>query len=210
MDFTSLDSLVAVVLAGSLAMERLVTILKTFMPRTFGEPGPAPEDVYKQEAYDRRSEEGESAKGLTRATGEKDATRRSHAVEPLAQYRVLGAVPTGYAEFEGRRIKVLLLVLTASVVTAYLLGQPETKDVPYRFVKAGENRIHWFLFGLLISGGSAFWSQVLGFVSAAKDVRATQRAQPQEPSPVIFVNRADPPRLDTGKRSDLPDTTDSA
>ncbi|MBV5324924.1 MAG: hypothetical protein J0626_06460, partial [Rhodospirillaceae bacterium] len=32
--------------------------------------------------------------------------------------------------------------------------------------------VHWLPFALLISGGSAFWTQVVGYVSAAKDFRA--------------------------------------
>src|SRR5438045_8772087 len=43
----NLDALVAVLLAGSLAMERLVTVVKTVLPQTFGEPGARPGGVFE-------------------------------------------------------------------------------------------------------------------------------------------------------------------
>src|SRR3954468_7962620 len=47
MRLDNLQSLVAVVLAGSLAMERVVTITKTIGPSIFGEPGVGPGGVFE-------------------------------------------------------------------------------------------------------------------------------------------------------------------
>jgi hypothetical protein len=40
--------------------------------------------------------------------------------------------------------------------------------------------VHWTLFGLMISGGSAFWTSVVSFASAAKDARALAKADMAE------------------------------
>jgi hypothetical protein len=117
----ALSSLASLALAGSLAVERLVTIIKTFFPSL------------SEVAHPRRGESDERAD-------------------------------------MDRRLRVLLVTIFASQLTAFILasGDGGLGDT----VKVGPAQgIPWPLFGLLISGGSAFWTSIVAYVSALKDVQ---------------------------------------
>jgi hypothetical protein len=84
-----------------------------------------------------------------------------------------------------RRIRVLLTAFIVAFALATLIAdQPITglgflDGLPFwASYGAGENggKIATPLLALLASGGSAFWTSVVGFVSAARDVRVQQRA----------------------------------
>jgi hypothetical protein len=133
MRIADLSSLAAVVLAGSLTMERLVTIVKTVAPRRFAEPVHPPINVS----------------------------------ELIAD--------------RGRRLRVLALVFSASLLTAYVLAEPATacksgaKCASLEVQYGTDLAIPWLLFAFLISGGSAFWANIVGYTSALKDVRIEQK-----------------------------------
>lgn len=117
----ALSSLASLALAGSLAVERLVTIVKTFFPSLSEVARPA--------------------------WGESDER----------------------ADMD-RRLRVLLVTIFASQLTAFILasGDGSLADT----VKIGPAQgIPWPLFGLLISGGSAFWTSIVSYASALKDVQ---------------------------------------
>jgi hypothetical protein len=157
-----LSDLVAVVLAGSLVMERGVAIVKTLAPKVFGDPGPDPEAIFKPDPK----------------------LDRPQRVDP--RRKVMGV-----RWYHGRRAVVLILVLIMSGLIAYLLS--ENQRVTYG--TAGS--MHWIMFAFLISGGSAFWAQLLGFVSAVKDFRVEQGKKTTDAANgVIVVNTADTPRLE--------------
>lgn len=151
MNLERADALLTAILAGSLIMERLVTIAKTLLPGVFGDPGADPEA----------------------------SARWTHG---LAERRI-----GKYRRSELRRLFVLALVLSSSFITAYLL-----RDSDGRISYAPNSWVPWSLFALLISGGSAFWAQLVGFVSAAKDFRAQHAGAP--PEKVFVVDLADKPR----------------
>lgn len=163
-----LDTLVAVVLAGSLAMERLVNLVKTLFPGVFGEPSPVP-----------------------------GGPQSIFANAPRDRY-----VPRNREQ--GRRLLVLALVYAASFSTAWVLATVgECANQPgssCRVVSYGAERMPWWLYAVLISGGSAMWANVVGYLSALKDVTAEQRravTQGQaEKANVFVVNTGEPPRLD--------------
>jgi hypothetical protein len=75
-----------------------------------------------------------------------------------------------------RRLAVLSITMTASLATAWLIGQE--RSVWYmRTISVGpDSSINWLLFGLMISGGSALWTSIVSFASAAKDVRKLEKA----------------------------------
>lgn len=76
-----------------------------------------------------------------------------------------------------RRLKVMALALVCAFVTSVLIGDPSDQllGLP-RYVKfAGDQKISTILLAILASGGSAFWTSVIGYTSAAKDVKTQQR-----------------------------------
>lgn len=167
-----LGSLVTVTLAGSLVMERLVVILKTALPSIFGSPGPRPQEVF-----------------------------RMRGIDPTAKARIFNRRNTDMTIEQWRRIKVLGTVLLASFITAGLAATPQPCWGPEwlcGIVKASpKTEIPWWLYALLISGGSAFWSEILGFLSAAKDLRTAQdRAASPQKAQVIVVHTGEKPQLD--------------
>ena len=179
MHLDQLDAFVAIVLAGSLAMERVVTIAKTLLPSTFGPPGPQPtKDVSVVAPTPMESVTSRLAK-----------RRRAFAQDDEQQ----------------RRILVLSLVLLSSLVTSWLLSErPETCTswtARCRSVNIGAAvTINWFLYALLISGGSALWTNILGTVSALKDVQVEQRRHGStDVAPagaVLVIDRQDKPVLE--------------
>lgn len=142
----ALSTLASLALAGSLAVERLVTIVKTFFPSLSEVARPG--------------------------WGESDAR----------------------ADMD-RRLRVLLVTIVASQLTAYFLasGDGGLGDA----VKVGpEQGIPWPLFGLLISGGSAFWTSVVAYASALKDVQkgeAKRVEQAEQRSQLGYGAPAQPP-----------------
>lgn len=136
MPLDTLSDLSALLLAISLATERLVVIAKTLLPRLGEERPPAP---------------GESADEADRA----------------------------------RRLTVLGVAYLCALITAWLIADGWT-------IEYGASRREISIFGvaLLASGGSAFWTQIVGFASAAKDVRKLERQRMHDeitPQPVVAV-----------------------
>ncbi len=115
---TDIVKLISLILAVSIASERLVTLIKTIFPSLAAAP----------------------------ATGQPEKS-------------TLGIVK-----------KVLLMVIAfgCSSLTAYFLPQPIT---------IGTVNIPVLIMGLLASGGSAFWTNVLGYVSALKDLNNQKAVQ---------------------------------
>lgn len=168
-----LDTLIPVILAGSLAMERLVNLVKTIAPGIFGEPSPAP---------------GGPMSIFAGAPRDRFVPRNRE---------------------QGRRLLVLVVVYGASLVTAWLLATPVgcgSADAGscQRVITFGAgDRMPWWLYAILISGGSAMWSNLLGYFSALKDVTAEQRravalAPADGKANVFVVNTGDPARAETG------------
>jgi hypothetical protein len=136
MPLDNLSDLSALILAISLATERLVVIVKTVFPQLGEERPPAP---------------GETADEADRM----------------------------------RRLSVLGVAYLCALVTAWLIADGWTIEYG-----AGRRVISIFGVALLASGGSAFWTQVVGFASAAKDVRKMERQRMHDevaPQPVIVV-----------------------
>ncbi|WP_396215893.1 hypothetical protein [Gemmatimonas sp.] len=88
------------------------------------------------------------------------------------------AAEPGESEYDvdqRRRLAVLAITMTASLTTAWLIGQGNVWYM--RTIAVSPDRsINWLLFGLMISGGSAFWTSIVSFASAAKDVRKLEKA----------------------------------
>lgn len=136
MPLDNLSDLAAVLLAISLATERLVVIAKTVFPKLGEERPPAP---------------GESADEADRM----------------------------------RRLSVLGVAYVCALATAWLVADGWTIEYG-----AGKRVISIFGVALLASGGSAFWTQVVGFASAAKDVRKMESKRMHDelaPQPVVAV-----------------------
>lgn len=117
----ALSTLAALALAGSLAVERLVTIIKTFFPSLNEVARPA--------------------------FGESDER----------------------ADMD-RRLRVLLVTIIASQLTAFFLASGDG-GLSGAVKVSPELGVPWPLFGLLISGGSAFWTSIVAYASALKDVQ---------------------------------------
>ncbi len=146
----NLSSLASLALAGSLAMERFVTIVKTTLPWL--------------------SEEKTTLLG--------DVTTRSDRT---------------------RRTIVQAIALAGSVATSMLVGTGNIwyeKSIPL----SNGDGLPWWLYALMISGGSAVWTSVVQFASSAKDVQAQQKqtlqrdAKSDSPAvpPAPWVQRAAP------------------
>jgi len=123
----ALSTLASLALAGSLAVERLVTIVKTYFPSL--------------------NEVGRPAFGESDARADQD-----------------------------RRLRVLFVTILASQLTAYILASGDDGFNGQVKVSA-ELGVPWPLFGLLISGGSAFWTSIVAYASALKDVQKSQAKQ---------------------------------
>ena len=126
----ALSTLASLALAGSLAVERLVTIIKTFFPSLSEVARPA--------------------------LGESDAR----------------------ADMD-RRLRVLLVTIFASQLTAYILASGDG-GLGGEIKVGPQLGIPWPLFGLLISGGSAFWTSIVAYASALKDVQKGEAKQVEQ------------------------------
>lgn len=134
MTLESLSSLVALLLAISLAAERLVTIVKTAIPR-LNEPAKNP------------------------ATGEEDSRRD-----------------------KWRRLAVQALALIAAWITSALLGSADNQTLGQFFFSnkipyADGKSLPVWLVAFLGSGGSAFWTQILGYTKAVREVKQQNAAE---------------------------------
>jgi len=167
-----LESLAAVVLAGSLAMERLVNLGKTLAPRIFGEPSPvgnAPVSIFDDSAR----------------------TRSTSAARLSERYR---------------RLAVLALVYVSSAITAWFIAgdyqacvlHASWFECPAVAYGSADSMPFW-LYAILVSGGSAMWANLVGYFSALKDTTAAQRrggVSDTSRAQVLVVNAADAPRLE--------------
>jgi len=106
----------------------------------------------------------------------------------------LGAQPAAVpgssddGEDRGRRLGVLALAYGCGLVAAYFVG-----DGWRIYYGSGQQGISIFAVALLSTGGSAFWTQVVSFASAAKDARQVQAQQLRQqvaPQPVVVVTPA--------------------
>jgi hypothetical protein len=181
MKLDNLQALSAVIMAGSLVMERLVTTAKTVAPRWFAESpvpnAPAAARPLAEDSDDGADDPGgwDKAKAKTReflVTGPPGATRPRQ-------------VRSEYTTDRNRRLRVLLLVFGASFTTAWVIAESSpcgagSADRCRQVLYGSELAIPWYIFGVLISGGSAFWTNIVGFVSAAKDVRGVQKTVVQQ------------------------------
>lgn len=141
----ALSTLASLALAGSLAVERLVTIIKTFFPSLNEVARPA--------------------------WGESDAR----------------------ADMD-RRLRVLLVTIIASQLTAFLLASGDG-GLRGQVMVNEEFGVPWSLFGLLISGGSAFWTSIVSYASALKDVQKglAKKAEGEESARLGASVSATPP-----------------
>lgn len=114
-----LSTFIALILAISLAAERLVSILKTF----FG--------------------------WLDEKKGNAGAEKR-------------------------RRVAVLLIAFLAAWITGAFLTEGGEWDLFGSIVVSDNHTLPVWLVGFLASGGSAFWSNILGYTKAVKDIRKEQ------------------------------------
>ncbi len=90
-----------------------------------------------------------------------------------------------------RRRAVLSVAITASLITAVLIGE----GTPWytRTIATGTVSLPWYLFALMISGGSAFWTSVVGYASAAKDVRTQDKLNAQAAGAALAAATSGPP-----------------
>jgi hypothetical protein len=127
MEFKDISTLIALILAVSLASERLVTMLKTLMP------------------------------------------------EWLADEKKTSTQEVDLVADRWRRFVVIIMAFLAAWLTATFLtkGYAPLGEV----VIEGQGHINTLLLGLLASGGSAFWSSILGYSKAVKDIKVQTRAK---------------------------------
>jgi hypothetical protein len=124
MNITDITKLVSLILAVSIAGERLVTLIKTIFPSLVAPPATAQTD----------SSTGGIAKKVT---------------------------------------LMFLAFLCCWLTASFLHGT--FSQTPIDLGSIGQ--IPVFLLGLLASGGSAFWTNILGYVSALKDLNNQKAVQ---------------------------------
>lgn len=120
------------------------------------------------------------------------------------------------ANAEARRKLVLqLLAVAAGIATAFLA---ETV-LPTRL----QDPRHLVLLGLLASGGSGFWTSILGYVTSVKNVGQVQAAQQNltlaahaarlarghAPAPAALLNRVRPEAAEPAPEATLPPQPDA-
>ncbi|HET9948949.1 MAG TPA: hypothetical protein VFQ22_08515 [Longimicrobiales bacterium] len=146
-----LTEFAVVLLAISLATERFVVMVKTLVARL---QSPGEREIRRRP----RSAGAEPAK--PRRKGAASALLDRVMSQPLAE--------------KERRVWVLAAsLLGAWVTTALVAATPETgftASLLGRIEIAGRSWPVWFV-GLMATGGSAFWAQVVAYASALKDAR---------------------------------------
>lgn len=78
-----------------------------------------------------------------------------------------------------RRIIIQLISLFCGFITAYFLAQNDNQseyDFTYIYGTGEDDKINIIVLGILSSAGSVFWTQILGYTKALKDVKK-QEAQ---------------------------------
>jgi hypothetical protein len=80
-----------------------------------------------------------------------------------------------------RRLRVLAVAFLCAWVTTGLLADTTASDVGWSFhpfgrVTVGSRALSVLFIALLATGGSAFWTQVVGYLGALKDVTQTAKA----------------------------------
>ncbi|MCD8739835.1 hypothetical protein LT679_04410 [Mucilaginibacter roseus] len=128
----ALTELITLVLAISLAGERLVAFIKTLIPWLAGNPNVNLPSNSKEEAV--------------------------------------------------RKVTVMVIAFGCCWLTAYLVKQNAENDEL-------TNMPDVFL-GLLASGGSAFWTTMLGYTKAVRDIRIQQKQQEQVATENVVANTA--------------------
>ena len=86
-----------------------------------------------------------------------------------------------------RRLLVLALAYVCALATSWLIAGGMT----IQFASA-RPPMSIFVFAVLASGGSAFWTQVVGFASAAKDARQVQVTQLRQQAKSVPVRVSTP------------------
>lgn len=84
------------------------------------------------------------------------------------------------AEDRRRRIMVLVLAFLASWLTSSFLatnGFNPVGEIPIFKSAQGDHPLPVYIVALMCTGGSAFWSSVLGYANAVKDTKKQQAAQ---------------------------------
>lgn len=129
MDINMLIKLITIVLAVSIASERLVTFLKTLIPKL-----------------------------------------GSNSADPAAP---LPAKLEGIEKW--RQISVMLIAFLAAWLTSSFLKDGHFDPWGTYDIGPPKTEISVWIIGLLASGGSAFWTNLLGYVRAIKDI-STQKS----------------------------------
>lgn len=70
-----------------------------------------------------------------------------------------------------RKVVVMLLAFSCCILTAYLAAQPDVKTFTRTY------GLPPAIVGLLASCGSAFWTNILGYLKAISDIKSEQSAQ---------------------------------
>jgi hypothetical protein len=124
-DMTDITKLISLILAISVAGERLVMLFKTQFPWLAGAP---------------------------------NATQ---AADPNVEKK--------------RKVILMLLSFVCCTLTAILLAASNG----YWYINLGGSigEVTVFLFGLLGTGGSAFWTSILGYVKSVDDIKVQQKLQ---------------------------------
>jgi hypothetical protein len=98
------------------------------------------------------------------------------------------------AKKEGhRKALVQFIAVVAGIITA-CLSQEILPDIPLLHIKGAET--HWpvlGLLGLLASGGSGFWTDILGYVKGVKDTQQAAASSAQVQTALTNVAIADAP-----------------
>ena len=104
----------------------------------------------------------------------------------LADEKKTDAQETDLVADKGRRVLVLLIAFVTSWITAsFLADNPGAETLGFKvfykgvihFGSAGKGvALPVLLVGLLASGGSSLWNNVLGYTKAVKDIRSQQKA----------------------------------
>jgi hypothetical protein len=102
----------------------------------------------------------------------------------LAQEQKTPAQEVDLTADRPRRLTVQMLALLAAWVTSGLVvsgvSQPPKISLadfsPFAELAVGSFRLPLFVVAILVSGGSAFWNSVLGYLKALKDVKQVEKA----------------------------------
>lgn len=97
----------------------------------------------------------------------------------LAVEKKTAAGETALAPDRPRRLALQALALAAAWVTASFMTGDRTDELTWNLfghVQAGDLRIWVPIVAILASGGSAFWTQLLQYTGAVRDIAITRKA----------------------------------